>query len=171
MDCGSAFLEFSTRKLRQLQQRIGECLDRLSEEQIWARGHEQENAVGNLVLHLSGNVRQWVTAAIGGKPDIRVRDREFSARGGISTADLKARLDAVVSEAAGVMEGLSPDRLLDTITPQGYQVTVLEGIYHVVEHFSLHTGQIMFATKMLTGQDLGFYRHLARESAHSEKTP
>jgi uncharacterized damage-inducible protein DinB len=170
-DCGGAFLEVSVRKLRQLHQRIGECLDRLSEEQIWARGHDQENAIGNLVLHLSGNVRQWIVSAIGGRPDVRVRDREFAAKSGISKADMLARLEGTVNEAAAVLEGLSPDRLLNTINPQGYQVTVLEGVYHVVEHFAQHTGQIIYATKMLTGEDLGFYRHLAQKSGHSEKTP
>jgi uncharacterized protein DUF1572 len=81
--CEQLFLDYSVRKLRQLTGRIEDCLGRLTEEQIWARGAESENAVGNLVLHLSGNVRQWIVAAVGGRPDIRERDAEFGARGGL----------------------------------------------------------------------------------------
>ena len=78
------FLDYSARKLRQYAGRIEDCLGRLNEEQIWARGAESENAVGNLVLHLAGNVRQWIVAAVGGRPDIRQRDAEFAARGGVA---------------------------------------------------------------------------------------
>ena len=61
-------------------------------------------------------------------------------------------------------------RLAERVTIQKYDVTVLEAIFHVVEHFSHHTGQILFATKMLTGEDLGYYKHL-RAAAHGEPTP
>jgi hypothetical protein len=53
---------------------------------------------------------------------------------------------------------------------QGYDKSILEAIYHVVEHFSLHTGQIIYATKLLRKEDLGFYKHL-NHTTHSEKTP
>jgi uncharacterized damage-inducible protein DinB len=154
------FLEYSAQKLRQYVDRIGDCLAKLNDQQVWARGHENENAIGNLALHLSGNVRQWIIASIGGKPDIRVRDREFSARGDIPAADLRERLQATVDEAAGVIERLAPERLVERVTIQNYELSVLEAIYHVVEHFAQHTGQIIFATKLLSGRDLGFYKHL-----------
>src|SRR5579871_1711599 len=96
------FLDFSEKKLLQLAGRIGDCLGRLNAEQVWARGNENENAIGNLVLHLCGNVRQWIIAGIGGKPDIRVRDREFTARGDVEPAELASRLRATVEEAAEV---------------------------------------------------------------------
>src|SRR5262245_14759678 len=82
------FVDFSTKKLLQFLSRIKDCVGRLNEEQIWARHGENENAVGNLMLHLSGNVRHWIVSGVGGKPDIRVRDREFSARGDVPAADL-----------------------------------------------------------------------------------
>jgi hypothetical protein len=129
---------------------------KLNAEQIWARGSENENAVGNLVLHLCGNVRQWIIAGVGGSPDVRKRDEEFAARGGMSVSELTE---------------MSADRLLEPLVIQGYHATGMGAIYHVVEHFSGHTGQIIFATKMLTSDDLGFYRHLSRAAAHSEKTP
>ena len=163
------FLDFSARKLRELESRIAVCLSQLNEEQIWSRGGEHQNAVGNLVLHLSGNVRQWIISGTAGQTDIRNRDAEFAARGG-QPADLAAHLQRTVEEAATVIERLTPERMGTRLTIQGYDVSVLEAVYHVVEHFSMHTGQIIFATKMLTGADLGFYRHL-NAVTHSERTP
>jgi uncharacterized damage-inducible protein DinB len=156
------FLKFSADKLRQFASRIDACLDKLTDEQIWLRGSDNANAVGNLVLHLCGNLRQWIGAGVAGKPDIRVRDREFAARGGIAAADLKERLQTTVDETAAIIQQIALERLTDRIRVQSYDVTVLEAVYHVVEHFSHHTGQIIFATKAVTGEDLGFYRHLSK---------
>jgi hypothetical protein len=164
------FLDYSTQKLRQLAGRIETCLGKLTDEQIWTRGGDQENAIGNLVLHLSGNVRQWIVTGVGGAPDIRERDAEFAARGGMTAPELGARLRVAVEEAASVIETVSAARLADRIVVQKYDVSVLEAIYHVVEHFSGHAAQIIFATKMLTSEDLGFYRHL-RAASHGETTP
>ena len=165
----AAFLDFSSRKLRQLASRIETCLGELNEEQVWARGGENENAIGNLALHLCGNVRQWIVAGVGGLPDVRERDAEFAARGGPGIPELSQRLGATVADAAAVLDSVTPERLAERVTIQGYDVSVLEAIYSVVEHFSMHTGQIIFATKALTGADLGFYRHL--RTVHQEKTP
>jgi uncharacterized damage-inducible protein DinB len=165
------FLDYSARKLRQLCGRIEDCLGRLSEEQIWLRGTENDNAVGNLVLHLSGNVRQWIVAGVGGQLDIRQRDAEFAARSGLAAAGLAAQLRGVVEEAAGIVETLAPERLCEPLVVQGYNVTVLEAIYSVVEHFSGHTGQIIYTTKLLTGEDLGYHRYLQTTAAHTEQMP
>jgi len=164
------FLEASAKKLEQLVTRIRDCAGKLSTDEIWARGHENENAIGNLILHLNGNVRQWIISGVGGAPDTRARDAEFEARGGTEKAELVERLEATVREAIAVLGKVTPQRLMEHVTIQKYDVTVMEAIYHVVEHFSQHTGQIVFATKMLTGEDLGFYRHL-KAAAHAEKTP
>jgi len=169
--CDHLFLDYSARKLRQLNGRVEDCLRRLTEEQIWARGAENENAVGNLVLHLSGNVRQWILSGVGGQPDIRQRDAEFAARGGLAASSLAGHLRGIVEEAAGVIETLAPDRLAGHLTVQSYHETVLEAIYHVVEHFSGHTGQIIYATKLLTGEDLGYHHHLKTTAPHAEQTP
>jgi uncharacterized damage-inducible protein DinB len=164
------FIEFSSKKLAQLLSRIRDCLGKLSPDEIWARGHENENAIGNLVLHLSGNVRQWIVAGVGGAPDTRARDAEFAARGGMATSELLGRLESAVREGIEVLGRVTPERMTERVTIQKYDVTVMEAIFHVVEHFAQHTGQIIFATKMLTGEDLGFYKHL-RATAHGEKTP
>jgi uncharacterized damage-inducible protein DinB len=166
-----AFLDYSAKKLRQLCSRIETCLGTLHQDEVWARGGDNENAMGNLVLHLCGNLRQWIVSGVGGQPDIRDRDAEFSAQGGVSAFELVQRLHATVEEAAAVVGAVPPERLTERIVVQKYDVTVLEAIYHVVEHFSMHTGQIIFATKMLTGSDLDFYRHLRTTSAHGHTTP
>jgi uncharacterized damage-inducible protein DinB len=172
MSLESVFLKFSAEKLDQLCGRIETCADKLTLEQIWTRGTQNENAVGNLMLHLAGNVRQWILHGVGGQPDNRVRDAEFDARGDISVAELKRRLRATVNEAAALIRALPPERLVETRTIQKhYDVTVLEAIYHVVEHFSGHAGQIIFATKLLTGEDLGFYAYLRKAQAQSGERP
>src|SRR5581483_1673753 len=139
----SIFLDYSVRKLRQLTERIETCLGKLDERQLWTRGTDNENAVGNLALHLCGNVRQWIIAGIGGQPDVRQRDAEFSARGGAGAPELQSRLRQTVDEAVAVLNAITPERLLETVTIQKYSMPVLEAIYHVVEHFSMHTGQII----------------------------
>src|SRR5579862_9660033 len=109
------FIDYSHKELMQLCGRIQDCLGRLNMEQVWTRGSDNENAVGNLVLHLSGNVRQWITAGVGGKPDIRVRDREFSARGDVEPAELVERLKGTVEEAVAVIDRLTAERLAERV--------------------------------------------------------
>jgi uncharacterized damage-inducible protein DinB len=165
------FLETSIKQLGQHQSQIETCLGLLNEHQVWARGGGNENAIGNLVLHLCGNVSQWIVSGVGVRPDRRDRDAEFAAAGGISIQQLKASLNAVVNDAAAVIGQVTAARLSDRLVIQGYDVSVLEAIYHVVEHFSMHTGQIIFATKMLTGEDLGFYRHLSARASGAIPRP
>jgi uncharacterized damage-inducible protein DinB len=164
------FLKYSADKLEQLRGRIQDCVGRLTYDQIWMRNTENANSVGNLVLHLCGNVRQWIGYGVGGQPDVRDRDSEFAARGGLQPAELSERLQTTISDAAGIIRNLPPERLAERRTIQKYDVTEMEAILHVVEHFSQHTAQIIFATKLLTGQDLGFYKHL-NKPAHLETTP
>jgi uncharacterized damage-inducible protein DinB len=164
------FLEFSAEKLEQLRDRIEDCVSRLTYDQIWMRNTDNANSVGNLVLHLCGNVRQWIGYGVAGQPDKRDRESEFAARGGLQPAELSERLQTTISDAVGIIRNLAPERLADHRTIQKYDVTVMEAIFHVVEHFSQHTGQIIFATKLLTGQNLGYYKHLSKPE-HSEITP
>jgi uncharacterized damage-inducible protein DinB len=164
------FLGFSVRKLALLASRIDDCLTRLDDAKIWQRSGENANAVGNLVLHLCGNVRQWVVARIGGEPDIRQRDAEFAARQGASAAELRLLVKQTVDQATSIIKNLPGERLVEPLMIQGYSLTVLEAVYTVVEHFAQHTGQIIFATKLLTGLDLGYYAHLSKPG-HTERTP
>jgi uncharacterized damage-inducible protein DinB len=168
---GTLFRDYTVEKLAQQAERIADCLNKLSEEQIWARPNESSNSVGNLVLHLCGNVRQWIGHGVAWQPDIRARDREFSARGGVSASDLQERLAGAVEATVTQIRAVTDERLGETIRPQGYEISVLAAIYHVVEHFSYHTGQILWITKAALDQDLGYYRHLSRKQDHGEKTP
>jgi uncharacterized damage-inducible protein DinB len=160
-----AFLKYSADQLLTLSGRIEDCLARLSAESMWTRNSDNQNAVGNIVLDLCGNVRQWILSGVGGQPDIRDRDAEFAARGGSQPAELAAKLKATVAEAAVVIRALPVERLTERKTIQKvYDTTLMEAIYHVVEHFAQHTGQIIFATKLLTGEDLGYYKHLSKSA-------
>ena len=120
------FLAYSASKLRELASRIDVCLGQLTDEQVWARGKETENAVGNLVLHLCGNVGQWIVSNIGGRPDTRVRDEEFAARGNATRAELRDRLRTTMESALGIIEGLTSEQLTPRHTIQGYDVSVME---------------------------------------------
>jgi uncharacterized damage-inducible protein DinB len=160
-------LNVSADKLLEFCGRIETCVDKLTPEQIWARSSENENAVGNLILHLCGNVRQWILHGVGGASDQRKRDEEFDARGGVDSAELKRRLRSTVEEATAVIRALPVDVLCERRTIQKYDVTVIEAVLHVVEHFSGHTGQIIFVTKLITSEDLAFYAHLrASRTSH-----
>lgn len=171
MSAAEAFTSFSAVKLLQLAERIEVCLGKLTNEQVWSRENAKTNSVGNLCLHLAGNVRQWILHGIAGQPDTRQRDAEFEATGGHSPAELGLHLKTTIDEAATVIRGLPDQRLTQRVRPQGYDVTVLEAVYHVVEHFAQHTGQIVYITKALLAEDLGFYRHLTGAKAPSTPPP
>ena len=155
MSVQSLFLSAAGTALRQSTDRIDICLSKLTADQIWARGTENENALGNLVLHLCGNVRQWIISGLGGAPDIRERDLEFSTEGGIPADALRARLQQVMAEVIAIVEGLSEEQLLRTYEVQNRTASGTEAVMKITEHFGQHTGQIIYATKNLTGQDLG----------------
>lgn len=137
--------------------RIERCLEKLSDAELWWRANEQSNSIGNLLLHLSGNVRQWIVCGLGGSTDTRIRQQEFDERGGIPRSALLGRLTETLGEADAVLASLDTSKLLEAREIQGDRVTMLEAIYHVVEHFSMHTGQIILLTKLLKAEDMHFY--------------
>jgi hypothetical protein len=150
------FAEYSVGRLTAYMSRIETCVGKLTPEQVWARGSANENAVGNLLLHLEGNVRQWIMHGVAGQPDVRVRPAEFAAKDGLTAAELLTKLRAAVEEAVKIIEAVPPERFMERVIPQGDEVTVMAAIYQVVQHFAGHTFQIMYATKRFTGEDLGF---------------
>ena len=158
VETGRAFIEESRRHLSaDYLPKIERCLGRLTDEQVWWRAGEHSNSVGNLLLHLEGNLRQWVVCGVGGREDSRVREREFTERRVVPREELLAALRAAVAEAADVLTSLDPAALLETRRVQGLDVTLLAAVFHAVEHFSTHTGQVILLTKMLSGGDLAFY--------------
>ena len=143
--------------------KIRRCVALLDDAKIWWRPNQHSNSVGNLMLRLSGNVRQWIVCGLGGALDERRRDGEFNARGGMTRSELLEQLDGTLQEAVAILQSLGPDALERTFQVQVYEVTGLQAIFHVVEHFSYHTGQIPFITKQLEDIDLGFYVELKEE--------
>jgi len=157
-----AFLKFSREKLHEYWPRICRSMDSLTPEQIWWRPNDASNSIGNLLLHLNGNIRQWILAPLGGFANTRDRDAEFAERRELDAATLRSKLDETLQEFDRIVSRLRTADLLKTYTVQRYGgVTALAAIYHVVEHFSMHCGQILYITKLLTGSDLGFYRQLS----------
>ena len=155
---GRLFLAYSLDKMEQMRKQIRDCVQGLKEEQIWQRSGDNANSIGNLLLHLSGNIRQWIGHGVGGLADIRERDKEFAARGGRSTAEILGLFEKTLAEAASILQQLPVARLTERTKPQNRDVAILEAIYQVVGHLQLHTGQIIFATKQITGKDLGFFK-------------
>ncbi len=153
----SLFVSHSVGKLNQMVSAIELCFSKLTEEQIWQRNSDNENALGNLILHLCGNMQQWIGAGFGGEKDIRVREAEFSARGNSDKESLLNLLHKTVNHNLAVIESVTPERLIERVTPQDRTVSIIEAIYQVVGHFQQHTGQLMFATKLMTSEDLKIY--------------
>ena len=148
------FLEHSSQKLEQMRICLQTCLGKLSDAQVWERHGPHENAVGNLVLHLCGNMRQWIMHGVGGAKDVRVRDAEFSAEGGWSSAALAELFETTIAEAQQIIHKVPAERLTERTTPQNREVSVLDAIYQVVGHVQQHAGQIILLTKQMTGKDL-----------------
>jgi len=137
--------------------RIRKCIGLLTEDEIWHRPNAETVSVGNLVLHLCGNVRQWICTGLGGQPDHRERDKEFSTIGPIPTPELLDKLEQTLRDAETVLDALNPDSLLESRPVQIYQQTGVNILVHVVEHFSYHTGQIPYYTKTRKCVDTGYY--------------
>ena len=155
---GKEFIAISRNELLKLYfPRIERCVNELTNDDVWWRAHETNNSIGNLILHLNGNVRQWIVSGIGKDPDIRNRSEEFTERTHIPKEALLKKLHTTLLEADSALEKFDLSKLLDVRHIQKYDVTCLEAIFHVVSHFSTHTGQIIYITKLRKGVDLKFY--------------
>ncbi len=158
MSLSSSFLDHSRHFLvREYPAKIRLAIAPLTTPQLWWRPNEASNSIGNLMLHLAGNVRQWIVAGLDGAPDTRQRQAEFDQRDGMDAAELLERLDGAVTDADRVLERMDDGALARSYLIQGRDVSGISAVYHVVEHFSMHTGQIAWLAKLLNGRDLGFY--------------
>ena len=153
-EIATLFLDYSVRRLDDMTRCVEACFEKLNDEQIWQRQAGHENAIGNLILHLCGNMRQWIMHGVGGAADVRQRDLEFSTDGGMTGAQILALFKETVASAKQVIAPLPHARLTERITPQGRDVTVLDAIYQVVGHVQQHVGQIILLTKQMAAQDL-----------------
>jgi len=131
--------------------------DQLSEDDIWKRFNESSNSVGNLILHLCGNITQYAIASMGNKEDKRDRDSEFEATEGYAKDELLKKFMTTVFETKKVLSDSSISELMRKREVQGFTFSGIGIAIHVAEHLSYHTGQIAFWTKQLKNKDLGFY--------------
>lgn len=170
-DLGAEFLDEARFRLKkQHLPHILSCLRALSDEEIWWRPNAASNSVGNLVLHLCGNVRQWIISGVGGAEDVRQRDLEFSEQGPLPRQGLAALLRATVNEACQVLARTPAMSLGEPFSRQGFRTTRLRAIAHVVEHFAYHTGQIVYVTKLKEARDLRFTRLPKTQAPGRKKT-
>lgn len=154
----SSFIERSRYYLaNEYPAKIRIAVGNLPREVIWWRENEACNSIGNLLVHLSGNIRQWIVTGVGGVEGSRNRAAEFAMRDGPEVGELLALLDLAVKDADAVLAKLTPADLSRELTIQGRNTTVLAALYHVVEHFSMHTGQILMIAKMRAPGSVRFY--------------
>ena len=137
--------------------RLLKCVGEVSEDELWYRANDNSNSIGNLVLHLTGNVNQWINTGIGGDEDTRERQSEFDTRGGIDRAEMLKKLDRVMTRAKVVLNGLNSEYLLNVYKVQGFEETGMSMVLHVVEHFSYHVGQMTYIVKSVKNIDTGYY--------------
>lgn len=147
--------------------KLERCLEKLTDEQIWWRPNEESNSIGNLILHLCGNAQQWIVCGIGSAPDARNRDSEFEQRDVIPRDELTALLRSTLSDVHTTLQSVDPSTLLEFRKIQGKDVDILESVFHVTEHFSMHTGQIIMLTKIMTSADLRFYEFDTGAAVHT----
>ena len=154
------FIEQSIYRINENTPKIEKCLNELTEEEIWKRPNASSNSVGNIILHLCGNVTQYIISSIGGKEDIRKRDEEFSTKGGYTKGELFNKLTGTLNEAIAIINVCSNEELLRIRRVQAFEKSGVGIIVQVVEHYSYHTGQIIFWTKLLRDKDMAFYAGL-----------
>ncbi len=145
------------RRLNENLIRLEKCLSLLNQEELWYRPNENTASVGNLVLHLTGNVRQWLLSGLGGEPDNRKRQGEFDQTGPIPASELLTDLKTVLDKVNLLLDRISPEILIEQRSVQGFNESGISIIVHVVEHFSYHVGQITYITKAKKNVDLKYY--------------
>jgi uncharacterized damage-inducible protein DinB len=153
---GEALAHARTKLAEHLAQ-ITRCAALLNTDETWQRANAHANSIGNLILHLTGNVRQWILAGLGGETLVRNRPAEFAERGPLPTAEILGALAQTVARATEILARLDAKKLATRRTIQGYEVSGLIAVFHVVEHFAFHTGQIVHMTKVLKDVDLSLY--------------
>ena len=142
--------------LNEAMRKIRHCVGQLNDEQLWKKTADELNSVANLLLHLAGNLNQWCIVGILERSDDRDRAAEFAATGGLTGRELMNRLEAVVEEAISVIRNLDEDSLEQARQIQGFDVTVLQALFHTVPHFVGHTHQVLMRTRLLLGSAYQF---------------
>jgi uncharacterized damage-inducible protein DinB len=154
------FIGQAIHRIDENTQKLATCMQELNESEIWKRPNLHSNSVGNIILHLCGNIRQYAISSLGNSKDVRERDKEFSADGGNSGPELFRKLTDTIEQAKNIIQSTTEEELLRERKVQGYTHSGIGIILHVTEHYSYHTGQIIFWTKLLKDKDLGFYAEI-----------
>ena len=153
---GEAYLAEARGALKSALAKIEHCLDQLADEDLWWRAFESHNSIENVILHLCGNLGQWVTSAIGGRPDTRDRKAEFAERRALPKRELIAQLRRTVAEADAALAACPVRELVQPIRVQGFDTTKLAAIFDSVSHFVGHTHQIVYITRLRLGDRYRF---------------
>jgi len=153
---GHVYIEEARRRLATCHQRIIHCLNQLDDAQIWWRPKESMNSIANLVLHLCGNLEQWIVSGVGGAQDLRNRPLEFSERTPIPKEQLSQRLSSTVSRADEVLAQVNHAKLLEPRRIQGFEESVLSAIFESLAHFNGHTQEIVHITRLQLGDAYRF---------------
>ena len=152
-----AISEFEKRVLEENYSRIFKCLTMLDDSSIWFSPNGNIPSIGNLILHLSGNCRQWILSGLGGQADNRNRDEEFKVHKNIRKSDLIFLMENVKTNMRHVLKDIKEGQMDGIYNIQGYRLTGFSVLMHVMEHFSYHTGQITTLTKIITNKSTGYY--------------
>ena len=137
--------------------KLQQCAELLTDDDLWWRPNESSNSIGNMLLHLCGNLRDWIVGGVGGATIERDRSAEFSARGSMPLDDLMTEVKSTLRDVDRALADLKEDSLLEQIEVQGFEVTRLQAVYHAIEHFGYHLGQVVYVTKLRTGKDLEIF--------------
>jgi len=151
------FVDNTMYRLDESSRMIAIAFESINEKQVWLRPNESSNSIGNLILHLCGNITQYAISSLGEKEDVRHRDIEFETTSGLSKQELLIKLSDTIAAAKATIENTTSEQWLKKREVQGFHFSGIGVILHVVEHFSYHTGQIAFWVKQLENKQLGFY--------------
>ena len=157
-DLHKTFVNSIVLRIGESLDRIDTCLKLLTDDLIWERKNTQTSSVGNLILHLNGNIRQYILSGLGGEKDIRQRDKEFDIGSRIGKKELWSKHKVLVLEALKIIQSLNDQDLSKKIRVQGFDTNPTDVLVHVTEHYSYHTGQIALLTKLITAKDLEFFK-------------
>lgn len=153
--------EYQRRMEEESLSRLVSCLGKLSVEQIWQSPNDNCNSVGNLILHLEGNITQWIMSGLGGLPDHRTRPAEFVGNQGLKKEELIERITRAIQDSVSVVDGLSEGDVMEARNVQVFEEDGIGILIHVIEHTSYHTGQVTLLTKMMLNVDTGYYSDLS----------
>ena len=151
------FVENALYRMDESTRMIDIAFMHLGEQDVWKRPNKISNSLGNLILHLCGNITQYVISSLGETEDNRMRDSEFDTSSGLNKAELLEKLKITVNKAKEVIRNATPEQWLKKRKVQGFDFSGVGVVFHAVEHYSYHTGQIAFWVKLLKTKDLGFY--------------